>query len=177
MKIILIMCFLVVCLSHMQPAYADYVLPYPSFMPGSPFYKISNVLDSLKNYWSWGNVAQTKYRMSLADKYLVEAKTLFEYRQYLLGAKALTQSDQEFSKITTYLIGAKLEGVDISNLVATVRDEARVHSSVLNSLAREVPQTFTWAPEKAKPTDIRLQKMLETSESIREQVASQAGVL
>ena len=55
--------------------HAEYVLPYPSFMPGSPLYKISTLLDVAKRYWSFGNIAQLKYRMSMADKKLVEARS------------------------------------------------------------------------------------------------------
>src|ERR1700749_87312 len=88
-------------LSFTQVASADspYVLPYPSFMPGTIFYKIDRVIEIFEKYWYFGDFGQFTYNLKESDKYLVQAKTLFEYQQYLLAMVALQQSDAYFQKI------------------------------------------------------------------------------
>src|SRR5450759_5012191 len=95
-KIVFFSFLLSLVFSHSSLVYADYVLPYPSYMPGSSLYKVSRVVDLLKFYWSWGNIAQIKYHLALSDKYLIEAKTLMEYKQFLLGTDDLRRYDKEF---------------------------------------------------------------------------------
>lgn len=158
-------------------AHADYVLPYPSYMPGNKIYKITRIVDVLKRFWYFGNIAQVKYHLGLSDKYLVEAKTLMEYNQYLLGADALTRSDKEFSGIPMNLAGAKNEGVDITALKETIRDAADKHIQVLSGLLTQVPMQFTWKPEKASSTDLNLGSMIQSSLKLRTSVASQAAGL
>lgn len=128
---------------------AEYVLPYPSFMPGNKIYKITRVVDKLKEYWYFGNLSQAKYHLALSDKYLVEAKTLFEYKQYLLALDALKRSDDYFSKQ--------------KNIEA-----AKAHILVLESLLRQLPPTFEWKPEKDDPTQLPISEKLEQSIIIRQ---------
>ncbi|MCL4418206.1 MAG: hypothetical protein M1365_16230 [Actinobacteria bacterium] len=96
-------------LSTKASAQSSYVLPYPSAMPGSSSYKIHQLYESIIKYWYFGNLGQFKYNLKQSDKYLVEAKTLFEYNQYLLASKALTKSDYYFKNIEPYLLKAKNE--------------------------------------------------------------------
>lgn len=160
------------CLLLIAPAvHADYVLPYPSYMPGNKMYRISRVVDRAKGYWYWGNIAQFKYHLALSDKYLVEAKTLMEYNQYLLGADALRRSDKEFGEVTQYVKGAKQAGIDIIRLKNTVQEAATVHDGVLSKLLAFVPNEFTWTPEKEQPTRIPLRELLTHSKDVRVQTA------
>lgn len=148
-------------------AHADYVLPYPSYMPGNTLYKISRVFDLFKKYWYFGNIAQVKYHLGLSDKYLVEAKTLFEYNQYLLGTDALGRSDREFSQIPNYIRGTGME--------RNVGEAAQKHIEVLTGI--HVPIQFTWRPEKAAPMQLPLGSMIQSSIELREHVASDAASL
>jgi hypothetical protein len=168
-KVLLALLFFAVY-SLPQPVFADYVMPYPSYMPGNTLYRISRVLDKLKNYWSWGNIAQVKYHLGLSDKYLIEAKTLMEYKQYLLGANALTRSDDEFGQIPVYLQGAKNEGVDILQLQNTVAFAAEKHVELLNGMLSNTPAQFLWTPEKAQSTALPLGAMVQTSIGIRQKI-------
>lgn len=127
--------------------YADYVLPYPSYMPGHKLYRISRMIDELKNYWYWGSIAQTKYHQGLSDKYLVEAKTLFEYKQYPLALDALKRSDQHFSK--------------------EISQAYEVHIWVLTKLKAELPITFVWQDEYRKPISLAIAEALKRSIEIR----------
>lgn len=130
------------------PVFADYVLPYPSYMPGHKLYKVSRIIDELKRYWYWGNIAQAKYHQGLSDKYLVEAKTLFEYRQYPLALDALKRSDEHFQK------GAF--------------DEAReTHTAIFNQLMTMLPETFVWQDEYKAPLNLNLHASLNRSLQIR----------
>lgn len=156
-----------VALSFPRWSVAAYVLPYPSFMPGNKLYQISRVVDQLKKYWYFGNIAQIKYHLGLADKYLVEAKTLLEYKQYLLGVDALKRSDVEFQQLSVFVAKAEKEQKDIKNFKTLIIEAATMHTSVLSTLESTLPAQFTWIPEKEKPTELNLKSIVLSSIEIR----------
>lgn len=152
---------------------AEYVLPYPSFMPGNKIYRITRFLDTFESYWYFGAIAQFRYHLKLADKYLVEAKTLFEYKQYLLAADALTRSDSQFGTLPLYLKKITKEGVNVSTFSNTITDAALKHKDVLSDI--KVPENFVWTPEKTAPVSLDLGSMIQSSITIRDSVASAAA--
>lgn len=156
---------------------AEYVLPYPSYMPGNKLYSVSRILDKVKAYWYWGNIGKFRYHLGLSDKNLVEAKTLMEYRQYLLGVAALKRSDTEFEKISGYLSLAKHEGIDIGVLKRTALEASEAHTSVITRLVAETPVSFIWTPEKVSPSELQLHTLLNDSLRIREKVATKTASL
>jgi hypothetical protein len=163
--------FLFIGLSSVQ---ASYVLPYPSYMPGNKMYRVMRIVDAVKRYWYWGNIAQVKYHQGLADKYLVEAKTLFEYKQYLLATTALLRSDTQISAILPFLDKARQQGVDTKELAQSLVEETSVHLSVLEIMKNQLPKEFVWTPEKAKATDLQIGAMLENSLALREKTYAEA---
>ena len=148
-------------------AQSPYVLPYPSFMPGSMFYKINIIKDEILRHWYFGSFGQFKYNLKQSDKYLVEAKTLFEYKQYLLGSEALKKSDNFFTQTTINLNTARGEGKDIKGNFLILKNAGSKHIEVLSKLGNEVPESFTWSPEKKKPTILQLKKDIDNSIEIR----------
>lgn len=158
--------FLLAQLLH-SSVYADYVLPYPSYMPGNKLYKVSRILDSLKAYWHWGAIASFKYHLELSDKYLVEAKTLFEYRQYLLGVDALRRSNEQFHLLSQLLTRVNSEGKDAKKLTERAIEAVVSHRQSLEKLQQELPATFSWIPEKQKATELNLIKFLQEAIALR----------
>lgn len=148
-------------------ATSTYVLPYPSSMPGSKFYLLKEVKDAFLQYWYFGNFGQFTYNLKQSDTYLVEAKTLFEYDQYLLAADALQKSDEYFSKAPQFLQRAKEEGKDISEQKALLQSAAKKHIEVLEKLKTEVPEEFVWQPEKREATSLPLHDALKKAIRIR----------
>lgn len=178
LKNIIFVFLLSLVFNHASLIYAsEYVLPYPSYMPGNKLYKVTRSIDNLRRFWYFGNIAQFKYHLGLSDKYLVEAKTLMEYGQYLLGVDALERSDNEFMVLPDYLTRAKREGVDVSKLAGIVSEAAIKHESVLAGLSTIIPETFTWSPEKAASTDLQLGRLLHTSLDLRISIASKGASL
>ena len=171
MKHFIYLIFLAIFLLAPQVVFAQssYVLPYPSAMPGNKFYKFHEILEFVSKYWYFGNFGQFTYNLNESDKYLVEAKTLFEYKQYLLGTKSLEKSNSYFVNTWPYLIKAKTENKDISKKQAILREDSLKQIEELMKLSKEVPETFTWSPEKSKPTDLFLKKSIDKSIKIREQ--------
>jgi hypothetical protein len=147
--------------------YATYTLPYPSTMPGNKLYKITRLVDELKKYWFFGSIAQIKYHIALSDKYFVEAKTLFDYNQYLLAADALKRSDYQYQFISKYIAQGEKEGKDMSNFKKIHKEQSAQHVVILLETQNKVPNTFTWTPEKEKPTELPLNLLLQTSIDIR----------
>ncbi len=169
MKRLFIVLFIVVVIIGKVEA-SDYALPYPSYMPGHKLYNVSYFLDFLKQYWHWGTLASITYRMSLADKNLVEAKTLFEYKQYLLAINALQRSNSNIGFLIPLIVKARGEGKDIRQMVMQITSEMDRHVAILDSVARSVPDTFLWQPEKLPATKLDLSKDIIEAIAIRDQV-------
>lgn len=148
-------------------AESSYVLPYPSSMPGNLTYNFHIVFEKISEYWHFGNFGQFGYNLKMADKYLVQAKTLFEYKQYLLGHKALKKSDLHFSKIMSFLEKASGKKKNISNKTAILKEAALKHIEILEKIDVETPNVFNWQPEKALATTLYLKKDIETAVNIR----------
>ncbi len=170
-KYYFILLMAVIFLSNTHTSFAEYVLPYPSYMPGNKVYKISRLVGELKKYWYWGSIASFKYHLGLSDKYLVEAKTLFEYKQYLLARDALARSNENFRELPQYLIRAKNEGKDMRIFNQQIQKAAAAHMGVIDGLARLVPKTFNWREEKKQPVELGLQQLLTETNKLRQSVA------
>lgn len=149
--------------SSLAFAESSYVLPYPGIMPGNKLYKLSQLEEKLLKYWYFGSFASFDYNRKYADKYLVEAKTLFEYDQYLLGYQALLKSNNYFQHIPLTLLQAAKEGKDISEEQLLFTKECEKHREVLQSLLTTTPETVNWTPEKEKPSIIPLHNVLVQS--------------
>lgn len=148
-------------------AQSHYVLPYPGTMPGNKVYSLLQLKDTLEEYWYFGDFAQFLYHRQQADKYLVEAKTLFEYKQYLLAHQALKKSDEHFVKLPGYLKNAKEQKKDITEKKRLLTDMALKHTEVLRGIYDNVPETFTWTPEKDDPTVLNLRADVTKALQIR----------
>jgi len=149
-------------------AESQYVLPYPGSMPGSKLYKAHLLWENVLRYWHYGNFGQFKYNLKQSDKYLVEAKTLFEYKQYLLGYNALKKSDNYFEKISPALEKARKENKDIVQKQNLLNTAGLKHIEVLNSIV--VPDKFVWSPEKASSTILEIKKAIDESIGLRTKI-------
>jgi hypothetical protein len=148
-------------------AESSYVLPYPSNMPGSVFYKLDLLHEIVSKFWHFGDFGQFEYNLKLSDKYLVEAKTLFDYRQYFLGNKALLKSNFYFSNSGPNLLRAKKNGKDISEKKEILRSASDKHIEELSKIKKSVPKSFVWHAEKLDPVNLSLENELINSIKIR----------
>ncbi len=153
-------------------AFADspYVLPYPSFMPGTIFYKIDKVFQLADKYWYFGDFGQFTYNLKESDRYLVQAETLFQYKQYLLAVEALRQSDAYFQKTQPNLDKAQKDGKDISDDELLLHQAAQRHIEVLQFLQTITPQVFNWTPEKSASSKLNIYTELQNSIKIRQNI-------
>lgn len=162
-RIILLVILLLALFTPPSLAQSSYTLPYPSFMPGSKLYVAHQVWEKIMQYWYFGNFAQFTYNLKTSDKYLVEAKTLFEYRQYLLAYQALKKSDVFFIETKKKLAQAQKENKNIVQKSNLLREASIKHREILQELKRNVPESLTWRPEKSPPTELNLGKTIEES--------------
>lgn len=144
-----------------------YVLPYPSFMPGHTLYRVARVVDEVKRYWHWGNLASFRYYLGQSDKALVEAKTLFEYRQYLLAFNALERSNTALQRVPDTLIRAKDEGKNIAKYRQEFQEAMDEHKRLIAKLKQETPEEFTWTPEKSDSQVLPIHQALSEAERTR----------
>lgn len=148
-------------------AQSDYVLPYPSGMPGSLLYKIRLIYENVSKYWYFGDFGQFDYSLKMADKYLVEAKTLFEYKQYLLGYKALKKSDRYFPNSLASLVKAEKNNKNISQKTIMLRQAALKHIEILEKMRINSPNVFNWQPEKTPSTILNIDGEIKSAINIR----------
>lgn len=149
-------------------AQSNYVLPYPSSMPGSKFYIINLIKERILAYWYFGDFGKFNYNLKMADKYLVEAKTLFEYKQYLLGYNALKKSDQYFINILPSLVKAGKNGKNTFQKKIIHKEASKKHIEVIERMEKNTPGVFVWQPEKSTPSTLNLEKALNESIHLRE---------
>lgn len=144
-------------------AESSYVLPYPSSMPGSLFYKIHLLYENISKYWHFGDFGKFNFNLKMADKYLIEAKILFEYKQYLLGYQALKKSDQYFINILPNLARAGKNGKNTLQRRAILEKASEKHIEVLEQMGKNTPSIFVWRPEKSIPTTLNLEREIKDS--------------
>lgn len=149
-------------------AESPYVLPYPSAMPGSFLYKLNLIQEELLKYWYFGDFGQFKYNLSQSDKYLVESKTLFDYKQYLLAHRALLKSDSYFKKIGPVLTQARKNNKNTADKEKILKEAAQKHIEELMKLKSALPSSFEWKPEKEKPQILKFHEEIEKSIIIRQ---------
>ena len=164
-KKLLIFCLLIFNFTSISKVFAQsgYVLPYPGAMPGSVFHKIHALLERIDSYWYFGNFAQFEYNLQQSDHYLVEAKTLFEYKQYLLATKALQKSTMYYKRVYPFLQKAKKEGKNIDKKNETLKSASSKHIEILTTLLAQTPKEFIWTPEKVLPTKLQIRKLIKES--------------
>lgn len=138
----------------------EYVLPYPGFMPGHPLYKVSELIDNMQEWWSFGSFAQFKYQLGLADKKLVEAKTLFEYKQYLLASQALSDYEKYLTKAGFYLNRAAEENKNVTEKKRLFRSAISRHKELFERLNQDLPASFLWQPEKSESRKIEIREII-----------------
>lgn len=146
---------------------SEYVLPYPSSMPGSKFYFIHQMYEKAEAYWYFGDFAGFHYNLKYSDRYLVQAKILFEYKQYLLAHQALEKSNFYFLKTKESLIKSSSNKKPIREKEEILKNASLKHLEVLNQILQIAPEEFDWQPEKDMPTKIYIQKEVEESIKIR----------
>ncbi len=148
-------------------AQSTYVLPYPSSMPGTLSYKIHLLYENISKYWYFGDFGQFNYNLKMADKYLVEVKTLFEYKQYLLGYKALQRSDYYFVNVLPNLIKAERDKKNILQKRMMLKQAAQKHIEILEKLQMDNPDIFNWQPERTSSTLLDIKGKIISSINIR----------
>ena len=164
---LIIVCLLFLLFAKNSFAASSYVLPYPSTMPGSIFYKIHLVEEAVLQYWYFGDFGQFTYNLKQSDKYLVESKTLFEYNQYLLGYNALLKSDKYFVKTLPDLEIAKTRGKNISENRTVLSQAALKHIEELSEMENTTPSNFLWQPEKTNSTSLNIRDAINNAIKLR----------
>lgn len=149
-------------------AQSDYVLPYPPAMPGNSLYKLRLLSEAVNKYWSFGDFAQFKYNLNQADKYLVQAKTLYEYKQYLLGYQSLEKSNSFIKEADRWLRSAQKNNKNTSEKEKILISALQKHREVLLELQNTIPETVEWRPENGQASSLELKKQIVDSIKIRD---------
>lgn len=146
---------------------SSYVLPYPGIMPGSKLYIVSIVTNQLEDFYTFGDFAKIKFYQAQADKYLVEAKTLFEYGQFKLAISSLEKSNKYYKKIYPLIRLAKENGKEISEKEKNYVSASQKHTEELIKIKDFTPEQFIWADEKKPSITLDIKKALDYSIMLR----------
>lgn len=144
-------------------AQSEYVLPYPSSMPGNKFYIIEQGIERISPYWFYGDLGSFTHNLFYSDKYLVQAKTLFEYKQYLLGMDALQKSNKYFNNLDEKLDSAKANGKDVSEKMRVLESAKKKHREVLFEMIEDSPEEVLWTEENGSSSTLSIHKLLTNS--------------
>jgi hypothetical protein len=151
---------------------ADYNLPVKPILPGHPLYRISRNLDRVRSWFLWGDIAKATYRLTLADKYLAEAKTLFELKQFPFAVDALERSNLEFERIPGFLENDVRDGRDIGAMRDKVKASSRAHVTILDALEPMVPEVYVWTEDDGEPIQLEIREQILLSVGIRKSTVS-----
>ncbi len=146
---------------------STYVLPYPSFMPGSMFYRSHLLWEVISKYFYFGSLGQFKYNLGESDKYIVEAKTLYEYGQFMYASNSLNKSNEFFKNSLDSLNNAQKENKDVSLQRELLKGAALKHIEVLKKTESFLPEVVVWSPEKVKPTTIYIKRSIDEAILVR----------
>jgi uncharacterized protein (UPF0332 family) len=146
----------------------DYVLPYPSYMPGNPLYLVRQLLERAQEYWYFGDIAKVKYHMKMADKYLVEAKTLFEYGQLRLAIDSLHKSNYHFSSAVLYERDVIFDKKDNGEQKQELKEAGEKHADLIKELDSKLPDEIEWQEEKKQKEEISLSMLFKEAMVIRD---------
>ncbi len=148
-------------------AKSSYVMPYPGVMPGNKLYLLSDLLDRAKYFYTLGDIAQFKYNLAQADKYLIEAKILFEYDQYPLALQSLQNSNMYFKNSYASVQSAEESKKNISVIQKTYNEASLKHVELLTELLPKLPTQFLWQDEKKAPLLLNIKKQIDDAVDIR----------
>lgn len=152
-------------LSHKVIASSDYVLPYPSFMPGNKLYSVHRIYEGISKYWYFGDYGRFIYYLNLSDRYLVEAKTLFDYKQYLLAVSALNKSNEYFKDASNVIKKVKKNGVEQKLIL--LKSAGKKHIEELEKISNITPEVFKWTPEKVASSQLQIEALILNSIGLR----------
>lgn len=162
--------FLLFVFPRVSLASSDYVLPYPSAMPGSKLYFLHKIEEKISKYWYFGDYGSFTYNRHFADKYLVEAKTLFEYRQYVLALQSLSMSNHYFKKMQSSLENTPHTKYGREEKKALMKNVAEKHLEVLQMLGLNLPNDFIWKDENMSARILDISGDIGFAELIRKEV-------
>jgi hypothetical protein len=164
-----VMCtlFLLLQVGTVQGAESEYTLPYPSYMPGHRLYTAQVIWDRAMEWWYFGDIAKTKYHLELSDRTLVQARTLFDYKQYLLATESLSASNIHFISAVLYASDVESSHKDGGLLLAILRNAADTHTKLLDNLAQNYTEDITWSSERQEPVLLPVPFLLRQSLIIR----------
>jgi len=137
--------FSVLTAPRVLSAASSYVLPYPSAMPGNKTYVLHLVEEKILQYWYFGGFSSIRYNRELSDKYLVEAKILFEYQQFPLALTALHKSDIYFQKASEVYLKQSPEKNGIGAVRSLLHSQAEKHQEILQTLLDMTQKEFVWS--------------------------------
>lgn len=133
-----------------------YSLPYPSYLPGHRLYRFSRIYDQLLSYWYFGPIARVKYQLLIAEKSLVEARTLALYGQYALALDALSRYDKAYRQADLDLRAGTTVGKDMTSVQNVFNEASAEHVRVIRETVIIIPEEFVWSPEDANSRVLKL---------------------
>lgn len=146
---------------------SNYVMPYPSYMPGHKLYKLHQIWETVQEYWHFGDLSKEKFHREMADKYIVEAKTLFDYGQHKLAVEALIKSNDHFARAILYLMDITHEKKDNGESKQLLLQSRDKHVELITLLDDALPDEIDWQEEKKENQKLPLHFLFSQSKHIR----------
>ena len=124
-------------------------LPDPGILPGNPFYFLKSTSESIGTFFSFGKVAKVERYVSLANKRLAEAEALAEKGDEKRAEEATERYQERISKALERAKEARVEGVDVDEVMSRVAEATLKHQEVLGRVYEKVPEQAKEAIQNA----------------------------
>jgi hypothetical protein len=115
-------------------------------------------------------VSQLKVHRSLSDKYFVESKILFEYKQYSLAVNALVRSNIELERLPRIFEAVIKEKKEIHRIFTETKEDMTVQIQLLQQMKEIFPIQYSWEPENQQASVLKIGEEIDNAIFIRQSV-------
>jgi len=140
----------------------DSNLPNPGWTPDNPFYFLERVSESVRTFFTFGDIKKAERYTALATERLAEAQAMVEKEKPELVEKTLARYENQLVKASLRVEKAKTKGKNTEEVTRTITEATQKHHTVLEKVLEKVP-------EEAKPA-IRHAMIVSTKEGLERAV-------
>ena len=144
-------------------------LPEPGLTPDSPLYFLERIAESIRTFFTFGDLKKAERYANLAAERLAEAKALAEKQKTELTEKTLLRYQEQLKKSTARAEEAKNKGEDTQEVMTKIGEAASVHLGVLAEIHGKIAENAQPAVENAIKTSFKERE--KVVEALKEQNA------
>ena len=120
----------------------NYELPYPGLLPDSPLYFLRIIRDKTVSFLIADPLKKAEFNLLQADKRLNAGIYLFNKGKISQALSTISKAENYFGQSLEKAKKARLEGMEIDDIIRKLINAAKKHQEELSSLEKKAPQDF-----------------------------------